>query len=193
MDFLEPSSISYAASIVTIISLIAAPIGYAIKLWLESVRASRNLSRELDDTLIALDDKKYYEDWWQRSYGGKTYRFMRRRLNHDFYDSMVFSGKINYLKPKLQQKVQDTFQKIKDHNNYLEKVNKVIDSAQKDEDYIYKLERYYEILEKTELDLLDEIPKRIEKLKLFSSFRRSWCTSYFTARSRCRNISSTSR
>ncbi len=45
---------------------------------------------------------------------------MNRDLNHDFYDSLIFSGQINFLEPSLQQQVQDTFKRIKKHNEYLE-------------------------------------------------------------------------
>ena len=53
---------------------------------------------------------------------GEEVYFMNRMFNHDFYDSLAFSGKINFVKPELQQRVQDVFYHIKDHNSWLQKI-----------------------------------------------------------------------
>lgn len=45
---------------------------------------------------------------------------MARSLNHNFYDSLIYSGKINFLDPSLQQPVQDIFKRIKMHNKYVD-------------------------------------------------------------------------
>ncbi|ABK76970.1 hypothetical protein CENSYa_0334 [Cenarchaeum symbiosum A] len=44
---------------------------------------------------------------------------MPMAFNHDFYDSMISSGMINFLEPQLQQSIQNLFRIIKSHNNYL--------------------------------------------------------------------------
>lgn len=47
---------------------------------------------------------------------------MNRRLNHDFYDSLASSGKLNFLERGLQQAVQDAFRMVKMHNAYTDMV-----------------------------------------------------------------------
>jgi len=160
-EYLTLSNVSY---VVTILSLGLVPVWYIWKRGQDREQAFQNLARELGDALKGLDET-IYPDLKEKKFDNKSYVFMRRRLNHDFYDSMIFSGKINYLKPDLQQIIQDTFQKIKDHNKYIQKISDIEDNAEKNEDYSYKVERYYEILEKTEVSLLDEIPKRIKELE----------------------------
>lgn len=158
------------ASVSTIISLGIAPVWY---FWTkhqnekdERSRASKNLYTELDDTLDGLDDKKHLKDFKEVPLeNGNVVKFMNRALNHDFYDSLVFSGKINFLPPKIQQAVQDTFQKIKDHNFYIRKIRDIEDNAYLNENISSKTIRYYEMLDKTEINLIDEIPPIKEKLK----------------------------
>lgn len=83
-------------------------------------------------------------------------------LNHDVYDSLVNSGKINFLRYKLQQQVQNIFKMIKQHNYYLQITaniwnrggNKVVDLCP-----------YYETMVMYEQDLLQQIPDILQKLK----------------------------
>ena len=101
----------------------------------------------------------------------KEVYFMNRSLNHDFYDSLVFSGKINFLPPDIQQPIQDTFQKIKDHNLFLSRIREIEDDASVGEDISRKTMRYYEMLGKIEDELLSDIP--IVKGKLGREFKIS--------------------
>lgn len=168
--FMGDSGLGNLASLVTILSLGIAPTWYFLKKHQdekdERSRASKNLYTELDDALDGLDYKKHSKDFKDVLLkNGNVVKFMNRALNHDFYDSLVFSGKINFLPPKIQQTVQDTFQRIKDHNFYIRKIRDIEDNAFPKEDISPKTTRYYEMLDKTEVDLLDEIPKIKEKLK----------------------------
>ncbi len=80
------------ASLVTIISLIIAPVIYFVKKWYdvssENFRASENISRELDDALTGLNARKQPGDLRQVILSDDhTVIFMNRALNHDFYES----------------------------------------------------------------------------------------------------------
>ena len=156
-------------SIVTIISLVMAPVIYFWKKWQSSMderaRASKNLHTELDDALDGLSEKKHGDLKRVELPSRKEAHFMNRMFNHDFYDSLVFSGKINFLPPNIQQPIQDTFQKIKDHNKYIRKIRDIEDDAGEDEDVSKKTARYYEMLDKIEEELLSDIPVVKEKLK----------------------------
>ena len=90
---------------------------------------------------------------------------MNRALNHDFYDSLIFSGKINFLKSDLQQPIQDIFQRIKDHNSHIQKIRSIEDSANLDENITLKTLRYHKILSEDETKLLEDIQKMINELK----------------------------
>jgi hypothetical protein len=79
--------------------------------------------------------------------------------------SLIFSGQINSLPPKIQQSVQDVFQKIKDHNHYIRKIRNIEDMATSNEKINLKTDRYYKMLDDVEVELIDEIPKIKEKLK----------------------------
>lgn len=126
----------------------------------ERQQASGSLYRELEDTRVALNRKMNLKDALDyRGNDGKTYYFMHRTLNHDFYDSLVFSGKINYLHPKIQQKVQDVFRTIKLHNKYIDLV------MYDDNPMSPKLHKYIVWMDKHEKLLLDEIPRLQEKIR----------------------------
>ncbi len=89
---------------------------------------------------------------------------MNRRLNHDFYDSLIFSGNIKFLKSDLQQPLQDIFQFIKIHNKYLDVVDKMYDQNDKNE-IPHKALKYYEWMDLSEVDLMEKIPIMQKKLK----------------------------
>ena len=89
------------AQIITSIAIVIAPFVYFLKAShnenSERTRASRNLYDELDNTLNALDEKVHPNDFKLVDFEAeKKYYFMNRMLNHDFYDSLIFSGKINF-------------------------------------------------------------------------------------------------
>lgn len=84
----------------------------------ERRRISRNLYGKLTDTLDTLELRhgKEAESLYEVNVGDKedkeTYLFTNRFFNHDVYDSLVRSGKINFLKYELQQQVQNVFTMI---------------------------------------------------------------------------------
>ena len=157
------------ASIVTMISLGMAPVIYFWKkrqdYMNERSRASENLHTELCDAFDGLNERRHGDLKKVKLPNHKETYFMNRMFNHDFYDSLVFSGKINFLPPKIQQPTQDTFQKIKDHNTYLRKIREIEDDAGEAEDVSKKTTRYYEMLDKIEEELLADIPVVKEKLE----------------------------
>ncbi len=144
-------------------------------------RTSKSLYIELEDTLKSLDHEKHEKESYNveitNAKGGKeTVFFMNRILNHDIYDSLIFSGWINFLEPKLQQMVQDTFKRIKTHNKHLEAVGD-IQNDQLDEIPQNSISTYFEWMSNNEFRLKKEIPEIMENLKkhtmLFAGFR-SW-------------------
>lgn len=164
------------ASAIAILSLVGVPIAYFSnqdkkekerkqKEIDERNLASRNLYGELQDAQDSLDRAKYPEEACSfKIEGDGEVFFMNRDLNHDFYDSMIFSGRINFLKHELQQKVQDVFKRIKTHNNYLTLVMNMQDDEENNAIPI-KAHKYYKWMDKTEVRLLQEIPDIMKKLK----------------------------
>ncbi len=164
------------ASVVTILSLIVIPAAYFSKLDKKEKEqkqqiinernlASRNLYGELHDALIAIDGKKYPKDLLDVKINDEIIMtYTNRFLNHDMYDSLIFSGKISFLRYELQQKIQDIYKKIKHHNYYLRYIAELHDL-----DITTTIPknavRYYELLDKDEKYLLKEIPFIIKKLK----------------------------
>ena len=156
------------AAIVTIISLSAAPFVYFIQKWhnekSERKRASNNLCRELKDTLESLDREKFKDNaMYFKTNNDKEIFFMNRTLNHDFYDSLIFSGKINFLKPELQQQVQNIFNQIKTHNEYLDLTRTV--AIEKQEQFPKDTYEFYIWMDDNEKKLLKDIPIMIKNLE----------------------------
>lgn len=159
------------ASLITILSVIGIPLAYFSnqnkkenekkqKEIDERTRASENLHGELGDALDALDAVKYKDDFWTLEFGDKEVQYMNRSLNHDIYDSLIFSGKINFLRHNLQQKIQDIFKRIKVHNDYITKIREMEDKKD-NEDKTYD---YYKRLEDIEKILLTDVPIAMKKL-----------------------------
>lgn len=175
----EDEFISKWASLITILSVIGVPIAYFSNQNKkeqerkqegidERNRASSNLHRELQDTIEALDRAINKENALSFiKTDGKEVFFMNRTLNHDFYDSLIFSGKINFLRPELQQQIQNIFRQIKTHNKY---VNLVMNMKDETDDGIIpeKAYKYYEWLDENEVKLLEDIPTM--KIKLSEDF-----------------------
>ena len=164
------------APFMTSISVALAPFVYFLKTKRnennERTRASQNLYTELDNTLNALDEKAHPDNFKMVEFEGrKKYYFINCMLNHDFYDSLVFSGKINFLPTGIQQQTQDVFQMIKDHNSFIRSIRDIEDNAGLDEDASPKTERYYEALHKVEVDLLAERGIPSLKTKLEKEFK----------------------
>ena len=160
------------SSVVAILSLVGAPIAYFARQHekereirraeaMERKRASRNLHGELYDTLHAIEGDEFPEDLIDVTANGRKITFTNRFLNHDIYDSLVFSGEVKFLDYEIHQKIQDIFNMIKRHNHYL---GLTIES--RDNEKISKaVMLYYELLDKYERQLLEDIPGMIRQLE----------------------------
>ena len=148
----------------TALSLMATPTYYFVQKWLnnrdERARASGSLYLELDDALDGLDERRH-GNLTAVETGSRRIYFMNRQLNHDFYDSLISSGKITFVRPELQQPIQDTFQRIKDRNRALYKLRELQESGAR-ESAAYA---HYESLEEYEEYLIKKIPRVMSGLK----------------------------
>ena len=95
---------------------------------------------------------------------------MSRDLNHDFYDSLIYSGKINFLDPSLQQRVQDAFKLIKIHNKY---VDMVLEMEERNDGIVpVAAHRYCEWVDDTEKHLQQELPEILQSLQSHFNMKR---------------------
>ena len=163
------------ASVVTIFSPVGIPVAYFLKQSEregakkqqendERDRASRNLYGELSDALNAIKGEKLPADLLTLKTGEKALTFTNRFLNHDIYDSLIFSGKVSFLRWELQQKIQDIFKRIKHHNDYLKLVIEIM-AKYEDADIPMDAIKYYELLDNDEEFLIMKIPNMMGKLK----------------------------
>ncbi len=141
----------------------------------ERRRASYNLYLELGDTLRSLDYDNFPEEFGyvdvQDREERKTLYFMSKILNHDFYDSMISSGQINFLAPDLQQPMQNIFKRIKMHNEFLAAVRRMHDQQTGDAvpEQAYQ---YYAWMDENEVYLSRKIPDMMKKLQKHFKFDR---------------------
>lgn len=167
---LPEKDLGKTAAIVTILSLVITPVLYFVKRWYESReerrRVSQNLYLELGDTRDGLDTARSKDLKEVRLPNGETMYFMNRMFNHDFYDSLVLSGKINYVKPELQQRVQDVFHRINDHNSRLEKIRELEERSGDSDDAIFL---YYRMLDKIDRLLKRRIPVIMSEFKEYGA------------------------
>lgn len=157
------------AAVITILSVGIAPAWY---FWTKyqnekdkRKQASKNLHTELIDTLESLDREKYSDEADSfHTNDGREIFYMNRNFNHDFYDSLIFSGNINFLRPELQQQVQNIFNQIKTHNDYLDLCKKIQDD-EGTEAIPEKTYRYYTWMDENEVKLEKDIPIMLKKLE----------------------------
>ena len=161
--------------IITIISLSGSPLVYFLKKHheknIEKNRASLNLCEELNDAYLTLKGKKKF-DKKILNYGIE-YEIYCVLLNHDVYDSLIFSGKFNYLDYKFQQSIQDIFSKIKDRNLYIQKLADYEDliSIKKNtkEELKASQQKYACLILNIDKCLLNDLPEIMSKL--YSEFK----------------------
>ena len=185
------------ASIVTILSLVGAPIAYFVKQnerekekemerererklaeamererklaeAMERRRTSKNLYGELFDTLSAIKGGTFPKDMLDVEFNGRILTFTNRFLNHDIYDSLIFSGGIKFLDSVLHQKTQNIFSMIKNHNHYL---RLTLENRDRDDKVSKATMRYCALLDKYERQLLDEIPRVMRHLEKKFGFK----------------------
>lgn len=168
--FLGHDALVNLSSLFTIGVIIIAPLTYFIKKWLRdrSDRAdvSRSLHAELKDALEALDGTAKRQVMEIEINGVKRY-YTLVFMNHDMYDSFIFSGQIKSLNHDLQQKIQDIFRRIKKHKEYLELTIRFNDIAviNNNKDIRKITDPYYDIIAKYETELEDDIPKMMKELE----------------------------
>ena len=159
--------VSLGASVATIATVVVSAFKYFQHKHAETARASQNLYLELKDTLTSLDGRLHPDNFYYVSMivngNYKTAYFMDRSLNHDFYDSLIYSGKINFLDPPLQQRVQDIFKRIKIHNEYIDVVRRM--TEHNDNAMPIAAYKYCEWMDNTEKHLQQELPKMLESLQ----------------------------
>ena len=176
VDFGTPITwISLAASLATIITVLFSAGKYFSSKNAEKALTSENLYLELGDTLTSLDSSKFSDDFYNvditdRSGNHRTAYFMGRSLNHDFYDSLIYSGKINFLDPLLQQRVQDIFKRIKTHNRFVDVVFEMVE--RNGGNMPVQAHKYCEWLEVNEKRLQQELPEMLDSLRSHFKMKR---------------------
>ena len=159
----QATTLPLLAAIATLLSLTLVPLLYFLNTWDERTRISRNLHGELKDTLDTLEwrTKKGAKEGVTVEANGDIYRYADKFLNHDVYDSLVSSGRINFLRYELQQQVQNIFKLIRKHDEYVHFIIDIKNQARKATSFV----PYYKMLDKYEDDLLEQIPDVVEKLE----------------------------
>ncbi len=155
--------ISTITSIVTIGSLIIAPLWYFIKRnsreKSEKKRISINLYYELEYIFELLNSKELKNHIITNE--GKKIHFINAFFNHDVYDSLVISGQFNFLEYDLQQPIQSIFKSIKFHNDLTEQniIKHPQDNLSKETNLVCAR------MEKSEERLKRSIPEMMNQLK----------------------------
>ncbi len=117
----------------------------------------------MEDALDCLDRKKYSNSAISFVQDKEEIFYMRRIFNHDYYDSLIFSGRLDEIASDLIQPLQDIYISIKGHNTYLTRAMNVEDVS--DVDIPGAAVSYFKWMDKHEKKLLKEIPKMIKKLQ----------------------------
>ena len=174
-NLIENNVLGSMAAVATIITVFVSAYKHFKDKNNEKMRVSQNLYLELGDTLRSMDYYKSPEDFGRVDVQGraekKTLYFMSKSLNHDFYDSLISSGRINFLEPDLQQPIQNIFKRIKMHNEFLT-ITKRMQDRQTDGSVPKQAYQYYEWMDEHEVYLSREIPNMMKKLQQYFKFDR---------------------
>jgi len=127
------------------------------------INTKLNLINELKDALDCLDVKEHKDNVKLYDINEKTTTWMNRQFNHAYWDSLIYSGRLDELEPFMIQPLQDIFLTMIDHNNSLTYINKIL--ANSKETYPAATIGYCEWMDKHEKILLEDIPKMIKKLQ----------------------------
>ena len=119
----------------------------------------------MEDALDSLDRKKYPNTAisFELENGDEVF-YMRRVFNHDYYDSLVFYGRLDEIKSSLIQPIQDIFSTIKGHNEYLTRAM-TIEDINLDTPVPLAAITYFIWMDKHEKIILKTIPEIIKKLQ----------------------------
>ncbi|ABK76854.1 hypothetical protein CENSYa_0211 [Cenarchaeum symbiosum A] len=180
-EYIFPNFSEFIASITLIIST-ATIVGSAVKYFhdkdMEKVMTSRNLYAEMKNGRDTLEDKNALiecnitlDDEGRDS----DYYFKKMLLNHDIYDSAIYSGIINSLETKLQQSIQDIFRIVKRRNEYIVQVL-YPNSRSTEEERIRNDRMYSKWLNEHEKILKKRIPVVMEELEIYRHIfaKRMW-------------------
>ena len=166
---MENHILTNIASVLTAGVLIITPLTYVIKRWLNDNKLrkeiSHSLHEELKDCIDAIDENTK-RDQMDIVIKDNKKRYTLTFMNHDMYDSLIFSGKIQALNIELQQDIQSIFRKIKLHHKYLEYATKLRDEAKLNNKNIDDTTGpYYGMIADYESELLESIPRIRKKLE----------------------------
>ena len=167
--------ISLVASFGPILTIAVSAILYFSHKKTETATTAENLYRELEDTLAGLDEEIFPNDFYNtsikdRTGGSRAVCFMNRKFSHDSYDSLIYSGRINFLDPPLQQRVQNTFKRIKTHNKYIDMVR---DMVERNNGVVPAAAHYYcEWMDDAEKHLQQELPAMLQTLRAHFKLKR---------------------
>ncbi|ABK77258.1 hypothetical protein CENSYa_0625 [Cenarchaeum symbiosum A] len=133
----------------------------------EEVDSAQNLYCELNTDSKYLDKTEYPYSFLSLkttdSTGNKKMaRFMLQFLNHDFYDSMMYSGKLYFLKRDTHRSIQYAFKLIKTYNKYLEMVSPVLIQPEPELEEIWL---YCKLLEEYQSRIKVAIQESMRKLE----------------------------
>ncbi len=128
----------------------------------EETCVKKNLYGELADTLYAIEGDKFPKDLFDLIVDNHKITFTKRFLNHDIYDSLVFSGEIKFLDYEIHQTIQDIFNMIKYHNHYL---RLVVESQTHNDKIQESAIPYYIMRDRYEQQLIEKIPIMMSKLE----------------------------
>ncbi len=100
----KKDSLLLITNVVIVLGVGGSPVYYFVKRYLDlrstKCLVSENILKELDDGKTALTSNRHTRV--SKEYGGKKYNFVAAFLNHDVYDSLINSGRINYLDVSMQ-------------------------------------------------------------------------------------------
>ena len=167
--------------------VVLAPLTWAVKRWLNGRWARADVSRgicaELDDLRRALDgtDGRRYDERTIVDTSSsrpipvfKKVRYVRAFLNCDAYDSFMYSGRLVMLDAKLVQEVQNIYQLIKHHNEYLKLLQPWFDKeTETGRSMLAVTSVYLNMLDKHDAELLEKIPRLTEELEASRSLSDS--------------------
>ena len=159
-------------------SVVFAPLAWAVKRWLNGRRARADVSRgiraELDDSRKALDgtDGRRYDERTIVDTDSscpvpvrRKIRYVQAFLNCDAYDSFLHSGRLVMLDAKQVQDIQNIYQLIKHHNEYLKLLQPLFDREIETETSMPAVTGVYlGMLDRHDAELLEKIPRLMEKL-----------------------------
>lgn len=177
-------------AIITAGGVVLAPVAWAIKRVLNGYKVKKIVAKgicaELDDTVEALGDASRHPrvektiidpESTSTIKTCKKIRCTLTFLNHDAYDSFLYSGHLTAIDANLVQKVQNVYQLIKYHNKWLEHLMPLLDrESETGEPNLVVTSTYYSILDEYELELLRDIPSLkknlLELVSPWPRFRR---------------------